>query len=203
MKPLFFDFVIRLSVNGSSSLLPFFPSFLPFFPSLLLFFPSSFLPSFSFLILLPCFFLLLLLPSFFLLHSSFFFLRRFFVKICLRCVGSACLTSQEVMEPMSMRGPLAENDARSKIRPVRRCWHGAECQWLAQQRCLFMHTGQEQRERRVPLRKEDQDIFRFIEETRAGHPPVSLNNVGARFRPNGRCAGHSTRMRLSTNLGAV
>ena len=32
------------------------------------------------------------------------------------------------------------------------------------QRCLFMHTVQEQRE--VPLRKEDQDMFRFVEETR-------------------------------------
>ena len=101
-----------------------------------------------------------LLPSFFLLPS-----QAFSVNFCPRCVGSACLTSQEVMEPMSMRGPLAESDARPKIRPVRGCWHGSECKWLAQQRCLFMHTEQEQRD--VPLRKEDLDIFRFLEETRA------------------------------------
>ena len=29
--------------------------------------------------------------------------RRFQSKFCLRCVGSACLTSQEVMEPVNMR----------------------------------------------------------------------------------------------------
>ena len=68
---------------------------------------------------------------------------------------------------MCMRGPLAEppKDAMPKIRPVRRCWHCAECRWLAQQRCLFMHTEQEQRD--VPLRKEDEGILRLIEEVRA------------------------------------
>ena len=29
---------------------------------------------------------------------------------------------------------------------MRRCLHGAECKWLAQWRCLFLHTEQEQRD---------------------------------------------------------
>ena len=68
---------------------------------------------------------------------------------------------------MCMRGPLAEppKDAMPKKRPVRWCWHGAECKWLAQRLCLFMHTEQEQRD--VPLPKDCDGIFRRIEEARA------------------------------------
>ena len=107
--------------------------------------PSSFLPSFP--------------PSF--LPSS----MRFQSKFAHAASAALCLTSQEVMEPISMQRPQAESGARPKIRPVRWCWHGAERKWLAQQRCFFMHTDEEQRD--VPLRKEDQFIVRFIAETRA------------------------------------
>ena len=37
-------------------------------------------------------------------------------------------------------------EKKSKYGLMGRCWHGAECEWLAQRRCLFLRTAQEQRE---------------------------------------------------------
>ena len=71
--------------------------------------------------------------------------------------------------------PRGGTASTSRTMTLGRCWHGAECKWLAQRRCLFL-----------PPRNLDEGVVRLIEDAQAeidllrDAVTCGLNDVGAR-----------------------